>query len=772
MAEEIQEAVQIIRVAYDGIEIAMKVGSGGIAAMQKAIDFLKGMLDYEKSLGKTSMRKLLLKGGDLQVLQFNTEDMKKVEKMAKKYGILYSVLPDCNRKDGLSEVIFHTEAVPRVNMMIQKLKFGKIATFDDYLKNGDEKSLGKLMDFLKKQQGNEKSHTIEGDKINSAIDGLIEKVGMFAMEKKAISVDQVKENFSINGEQAESVIRQLETIGVLGSKNEDGTHTVMMDKDAFINRVRGYQDLAERMRAVAASKNANLSDVTISNTTPKGATPSDPFWEKAEGLFLQAIFYYVWLEVQPAKRNFETVLKLLGEAEVTEQGKASKLDVRMKFLEESSPLGANHPAVKQYNKCMRGAGDTVRSIIISANSRLAFLENKQVLRLLSKDELNLSDIGIGVNGDGETKTALFCVIPDSDKSYNFIIGMLYTQIFQELYYQADFNCGGRLPIHVTFMLDEFANVALPDDFCSLLSTMRSREISSIIIIQNFAQLKALFKDTWETIPGNCDTFIYLGGNEQSTHKYVSELLGKGTIDKKSSGETKGRQGSSSRNYDVLGRELFTPDEVRKLDNKKCIIFIRGFDPIMDNKFIPFNHPMFNQTADGKGEPYVHQIRGADNLIGPPFEILSDKAVKYYEKLRDKGENVYIDSLTYEQFMMLGDAELSRRFSMQDEAEQKAKIDREQANELEYVDESQKSDTTESANSSNGSAGGKLVRNPEREKPKWEDTITNRMLHWSYTPEQKEEVKKALAAGVPKATILTYFYPEVTVEKMSSYRKKH
>ncbi len=235
--------------------------------------------------------------------------------------------------------------------------------------------------------------------------------------------------------------------------------------------------------------------------------------------------------------------------------------------------------------------------------------------------------------------------------------------------------------------------------------MRSREISSIIIIQNFAQLKALFKDTWETIPGNCDTFIYLGGNEQSMHKYVSELLGKGTIDKKSSGETKGRQGSSSRNYDVLGRELFTPDEVRKLDNKKCIIFIRGFDPIMDNKFIPFNHPMFNQTADGKGEPYVHQIR-------------------------------------------------------------------EQANELEYVDESQKSDAAESANASSGSAGAKPVRNPEREKPKWEDTITNRMLHWSYTPEQKEKVKKALATGVPKATILTYFYPEVTVEKMSSYRNKH
>ena len=213
--------------------------------------------------------------------------------------------------------------------------------------------------------------------------------------------------------------------------------------------------------------------------------------------------------------------------------------------------------------------------------------------------------------------------------------------------------------------------------------------------------------------------------------------------------------------------MFTPDEVRKLDNKKCIIFIRGFDPIMDNKFIPFNHPMFNQTADSKGAPYVHQIRGADNLIGPPFEILSEKAVKYYEKLKDKGENVYIDTLTYNEFMMLGDTELNRRFSMQDEAEQKAKIDREQENELEYVDESQKAD-----DSGGNNTGDKPVKNPEREKPEWEDTITNRMLHWSYTPEQKEEVKKALAAGVPKLTILTYFYPEVTVEKMSSYRKKH
>ncbi len=491
----------------------------------------------------------------------------------------------------------------------------------------------------------------------------------------------------------------------------------------------------------------------ISNTTPKGATPSDPFWEKAEGLFLQSIFYYVWLEEKPSKRNFETVLKLIGEAEVVEQGKQSKLDQRMSYLQKNSPLGANHPAVKQYNKCMRGAGDTVRSIIISANSRLAFLENQQVLRLLSKDELNLADIGIGVNGDGETKTALFCVIPDSDKSYNFIIGMLYTQIFQELYYQADFNCGGRLPIHVTFMLDEFANVALPDDYCSLLSTMRSREISSIIIIQNFAQLKALFKDTWETIPGNCDTFIYLGGNEQSTHKYVSELLGKSTIDKKSSGETRGRQGSSSRNFDVLGREIFTPDEVRKLDNKKCIIFIRGFDPILDNKYIPFAHPMFDQTSDGKGEPYVHDVKANQNLIGPPFEILSQKAIAHFEKMKEKGENVYIDDLKYEEFMLLGEVELNRRFSSLEEKVQKNKLNEEQGNELEYAEE-----MTENQ---------RVRPKPKvrREVPEWEDKLSNRIVHWHYSEEQIHEMQQALEAKVSKALVMQYFYPDYSVKEM-------
>lgn len=263
MAEEIQEAVQIIRVGYDGIDIAMRVCSGTVEQMKKAIDFLIAVMDHEKTMGKTDMRRLLMKSGDLQVLQFPTEDMKKVEKMAKKYGLLYSVLPDINKKDGLSEIIFHTEAVPRVNMMIQKLKSGRIATFDDYLKNGDEKEMDKVLSFLKGQKkGNDMLHTGEAAKANEALEGLIEKVGSYAMEKKSISVEEIKENFSLEKEQAQSIVGQLEKIGVL-SKADKGQYKVLMDKEAFLKRIRGYKELAERMQTVAAAQNANLADITI-----------------------------------------------------------------------------------------------------------------------------------------------------------------------------------------------------------------------------------------------------------------------------------------------------------------------------------------------------------------------------------------------------------------------------------------------------------------------------------------------------------------------------
>ena len=194
----------------------------------------------------------------------------------------------------------------------------------------------------------------------------------------------------------------------------------------------------------------------ISNTTPKESAPTDPFWEHAEGMLLQALFYYVWLEMPPNQKNFQSVLKLLSEAEVDDK-KDSKLTIRMKKLADTSSLCEHHPAYRQYMKVVRGAGDTVRSIIISANSRLALLENPQILRILSKDDLHIEELGIGTKRNRKKRTALFCVIPDSDKSYNFLVGMLYTQLFQELYYQADFKFGGKLPLDVTLMLDEFAN---------------------------------------------------------------------------------------------------------------------------------------------------------------------------------------------------------------------------------------------------------------------------------------------------------------------------
>ena len=426
----------------------------------------------------------------------------------------------------------------------------------------------------------------------------------------------------------------------------------------------------------------------ISNTTPKNAQSNDPFWEKAETLYLQAIFLYVWMECEPGQQNFRMVLKLLNEAEVHADGSPSDLDRRFRRLERKK--GASHPAVIQYNKVVRGAGDTVRSIIISANARLGLLENPQILRILDRDEMDIAEIGAGVDGDKNKKTALFCVIPDSDKSYNFLVGMLYSQIFQELYYQADFVFNGRLPIHVTFMLDEFANVALPDDFCSLLSTMRSREISCIIIIQNLAQIKALFEKTWETIPGNCDTLIYLGGNEQSTHKYISESLGKGTIDKKTSGETRGKNGSSSRNFDVLGRELLTADETRKLDNSQCILLIRGCDPIIDKKFNTFGHPLFKETEDGGAPAYIHNIAQKTEKV----TVLSEESFKYYQKKRESGEPVQILELSMEEVFsyepvpkkIFSDEELEANRKAEKRMVQEVRQEKKSSNEIQTDDE--------------------------------------------------------------------------------------
>jgi type IV secretion system protein VirD4 len=335
----------------------------------------------------------------------------------------------------------------------------------------------------------------------------------------------------------------------------------------------------------------------IRNTTPKGSNTNDPFWERSETALLEALILYLLYEAPKDEQNFPMVMEMIAAAEVREDDETyqSPLDELFERLEMREP---EHLAVKQYNIFKLAAGKTAKSILIGLGVRLEKFNLTTLAGITTVDEMELSSIG-------EKKTALFAVIPDNDSSFNFIVGMLYTQLFQSLMYIDDYKYGGRLPVHVHFVMDEFANVALPDEFDKLLSTMRSREISVSIILQNLAQLKALFKDTWESIVGNCDEFLYLGGNEQSTHKYVSELLGKETIDTNTYGMSKGRNGSYSTNYQLSGRELLTPDEVRMLDNRYSLLFIRGERAVMDEKYDILKHPNLKLTVDGGSEPYRH-----------------------------------------------------------------------------------------------------------------------------------------------------------------------
>jgi type IV secretion system protein VirD4 len=333
------------------------------------------------------------------------------------------------------------------------------------------------------------------------------------------------------------------------------------------------------------------------NTTPKGSQSQDPFWDTSASILLLALIFYLKYEAPEDEQNFPMVLEMLRAGEVHEDDDRyqSSLDELFDRLEMKNP---DHIALKYYRDYRSGPAKTIKSIQITLASRLEKFNLSSLASLTMTDELDLPNIG-------KKKTAIFAVIPDSDSSFNFLIGMLYTQLFQQLYYQADHEYGGRLPVHVHFMMDEFANVALPDDFDMKLSTMRSREISVSIILQNLAQLKALFEKQWESIVGNCDTFLYLGGNEQSTHKYVSELLGKETIDTNTYGKSSGRSGNYSTNYQITGRELLTPDEVRMLDNRYSLLFIRGERPVLDYKYDILKHPNLVQTADGEAEPYMH-----------------------------------------------------------------------------------------------------------------------------------------------------------------------
>ncbi len=367
-------------------------------------------------------------------------------------------------------------------------------------------------------------------------------------------------------------------------------------------------------------------------TTPKGSQSNDPFWDTAASMLLLALIFYLKYEAPEEEQNFPMVMELLRAGEVSEEEEEyqSPLDELFERLEMREP---EHIALKYYKDYHSGSAKTLKSIQITLAARLEKFNLTSLAALTATDDLDLTSLG-------EKKVALFALIPDNDTSYNFLVSILYTQLFQQLFYLADHKYGGRLPVHVHFLMDEFANVSLPDDFDKILSVMRSREVSVSIILQNMAQLKALFEKQWESIVGNCDEFLYLGGNEQGTHKYVSELLGKATIDMNTYGKSTGHSGNYSTNYQLSGRELLTPDEVRMLDNRYAILFIRGERPLMDEKYDIMKHPNVALTTDGKGKPYRHgevtqavaEITLGESLEG---EVKSEQGGESYELLSNE-----------------------------------------------------------------------------------------------------------------------------------------
>ena len=364
----------------------------------------------------------------------------------------------------------------------------------------------------------------------------------------------------------------------------------------------------------------SLIDNLIKNTTPRNASSNDPFWEKAEVALDSALMLYLIHEAPQDEQNFETMIYMMNFADVREEDEQyrSPLDMLFRALEEEQPA---HVAVKQYKVFKQAAGKTAKSILVTAAVRLAAFNIPQYAAMTSMDEMDFGSLG-------ERKRAIFCVIPVNDSSMNYLVGMLYTQCFQELYRRADLKYNGRLPVPVRVIQDEWANVAQPESYPKILATCRSYNIGLNIIVQNVQQIKALYEKEHESIIGNCDTLLFLGGgNEPASLEFIVKLLGRETLATRTRGLTKGRNGSSTTNYQQTGRDLMTVDEVRKLDTNKAILFIRGEDPVIDRKYNLKRHPNIKLTSDGKAKPYIHKPQGVPDYALPDlpyaFKSLDD-----------------------------------------------------------------------------------------------------------------------------------------------------
>ena len=357
-----------------------------------------------------------------------------------------------------------------------------------------------------------------------------------------------------------------------------------------------------------------LMDNLVKNTTPPKGASNDPFWEKAEIALDSALMLYLLYEAPVEEQNFEMLMFMLECARVMEEDEQyqSPLDLLFQTLEERDP---SHIAVREYKVYKQAAGKTAKSILVTASVRLAAFIFPQYAAMMQTDEMDFASMG-------ERKRAIFCVIPVNDGSMNYLVSMLLTQCFQQLYLRADERYNGRLPMPVRVIQDEWANVAQPDSYPKVLATCRSYNIGINIIVQNIQSIKALYKDEWEGIIGNCDTLLFLGGgNEPTSLEFVSKLLGKETVHTRTRGQTKGRSGSSSVNFQQTGRDLMTPDEIRMLPTNDALLFIRGEKPVRDKKYDIKKHPNVRRTADGRAKPYIHNPPVPDyTLPDLPYEF--------------------------------------------------------------------------------------------------------------------------------------------------------
>ncbi len=362
-----------------------------------------------------------------------------------------------------------------------------------------------------------------------------------------------------------------------------------------------------------------LVNTIIANTKGDGDKSGEDFWVKAEKLYYTALIGYIWYEAPEAEKNFTTLLEMINASEAREDDEdfQNPVDLMFERLEEKDP---EHFAVKQYKKYKLAAGKTAKSILISCGARLAPFDIRELRELMETDEMELDTIG-------DRKTALFVIISDTDDTFNFVVSILYTQLFNLLCDKADDVYGGRLPVHVRCLLDEFANIGQIPKFEKLIATIRSREISASIILQSQSQLKAIYKDNADTIVGNCDTTLFLGGKEKTTLKEMSELLGKETIDSFNTSETRSNQKSYGLNYQKLGKELMSQDEIAVMDGGKCILQLRGVRPFFSDKFDIMKHPKYKYLSDADPKNAFDMEK---HIKRRPAVVKPDEVFDYYE----------------------------------------------------------------------------------------------------------------------------------------------